>query len=99
LPRCRCSAALFSGGRGLADNENPRGLLLDLLDGCEEIVFACRQEGRDGHWYANFGYYAGDEQRKAYRAPGRLCKLNVRTGELTVMLDDPEGTVRDPQAH
>ncbi|MFH1719770.1 MAG: hypothetical protein ABIF19_20655, partial [Planctomycetota bacterium] len=87
------------GDRGLAGNENPRGLLLDLLDACEEIVFACRQEGADGHWYANFGYYAGDEQRKAYRALGRLCKLNVRTGELTVLLDDPEGTVRDPQVH
>jgi len=80
-----------------AVNTSPRALLLD--NGCEEIVFACRQEGRDGHWYANFGYYAGDEQRKAYRALGRLCKLNVRTGELTVMLDDPEGTVRDPQVH
>jgi hypothetical protein len=74
-------------------------LLLDILGGYEDIVFACRQEGKDGHWYANFGYYAGDEQRKAYRALGRLCKLNVRTGKLTTLLDDPQGSVRDPQVH
>ena len=53
----------------------------------------------DGHWYANFGYYAGDVQRKAYRALGRLCKLNVRTGKLTNLVDDRGGTVRDPQVH
>ncbi len=30
---------------------------------------------------------------------GRLCRLNLRTGKLTVLLDDPEGSVRDPQVH
>jgi hypothetical protein len=82
-----------------AASDTPREVLLDLLGGHEEIVFACRQEGKDGHWYANFGYYAGNNQRKAYAALGRLCKLNVRTGELTNLVDDPEGTVRDPQVH
>ncbi|MHC4586076.1 MAG: HzsA-related protein [Planctomycetota bacterium] len=65
----------------------------------DEIIFACRQLNYDGHWYANFGYYADNAERKAYRAMGRLCKLNIRTGQLTVLLDDPEGTVRDPQVH
>lgn len=89
-----------AGGRqGGAASESPREVLLDLLGGYAEIVFACRQEGHDGHWYANFGYYAGDEQRKAYKALGRLCKLNVRTGDLATLVDDPEGTVRDPQVH
>ncbi|MHC4228389.1 MAG: HzsA-related protein [Planctomycetota bacterium] len=88
-----------AGQQGPAGSDSPDELLLDLLGGYEEIVFACRQEGKDGHWYANFGYYAGDGQRKAYRALGRLCKLNVRTDELTVLIDDPKGTVRDPQVH
>ena len=86
-------------GRQKSTNNSPKVLLLDLLGRYEEIVFACRQEGKDGHWYANFGYYAGDEQRKAFRALGKLCKLNVRTGKLTMLLDDPKGTVRDPLVH
>ena len=65
----------------------------------DEIIFACRQLNYDPHWYANFGYYADNAERKAYRAMGRLCKLNVRTGEVTVLLDAPEGTIRDPQVH
>jgi len=34
-----------------------------------------------------------------YGSYGRLCVLNVRTGDVTVLLDDPEGAVRDPQVH
>jgi hypothetical protein len=93
--------SLVSGvtlGKESTDNSSEE-LLLDLLGEYEEIVFACRQEGKDGHWYANFGYYAGNEQRKAYRALGQLCKLNIRTGKLTMLLDDPKGSVRDPQVH
>jgi hypothetical protein len=74
-------------------------IVLEAMGDCEEIVFACRQEGLDGHWYANFGYYAASENRKAYRALGRLCKLDVRTGEVALLIDDPEGTIRDPQVH
>lgn len=69
------------------------------MAGVEEIVFACRQLHTDGHWYANFGYYAENAERKAYRAMGRLCKLNIRTGKVTTLLDDPKGTIRDPQVH
>ena len=69
------------------------------MAGVEEVVFACRQLNYDGHWYANFGYYAENADRKAYRAMGRLCKLNLRTGQVTVLLNDPQGTIRDPQVH
>ena len=65
----------------------------------DEIVFAARPFGADFHWYANFGYYACDENLKAYSVGGRLCKLNPRTGDVTVLVDDPEGGVRDPQVH
>jgi len=34
-----------------------------------------------------------------YGEGGRLCRLNLRTGELTVLLDDPQGGIRDPQVH
>ena len=84
----------------------------------DEIVFATRDHYRDGHWYANFGYYAygterptdKDDPRMAYVSAdsgnlavgpvygrqGRLCALNIRTGALRLLVDDPEGTVRDP---
>jgi len=66
------------------------------MAGVEDIVFAARQLHTDPHWYANFGYYGPDSSRKAYRDGGRLCRLNLRTGNVTVLLDDPKGGVRDP---
>jgi len=67
--------------------------------GVKEIVFAARECGVDGHWYANFGYYSFDRKRKLYRRQGRLCKLDVATGKVTLLVDDPEGSVRDPVVH
>jgi hypothetical protein len=72
------------------------------FDGCEEIVFAERGAGRDpgGHYYANFGYASVDPDLWIHGADGgRLLKLNVRTGELVPLLDDPGGAVRDPVVH
>ncbi|MHC4570190.1 MAG: hypothetical protein ACYTE3_31115, partial [Planctomycetota bacterium] len=67
--------------------------------GVEEIIFSSRQPGAGGHWYENFGYYSQDPSKKLYGARGRLCRLNVRTGALSVLLDDAEGSIRDPQVH
>lgn len=77
--------------------------------GSREIVFAMRKPVPDGHWYANFGYYAecekGDGVRHAaisggravaYADGGRLCKWDPASGRVTVLLDDPGGGVRDP---
>jgi len=63
-----------------------------------QIVFAERPYGLDGHWYANFGYYADNENRLPGPTPGgKLCILDLETGNVQVLLDDPEGSVRDPQ--
>ncbi len=72
---------------------------ISAVDPLEEIIFATRQVGSDGHWYANFGYYAFDEDDKLYRAGGRLCRLNLKTGNVKLLLDDLQGAVRDPQVH
>jgi len=91
------------------------GLLAAVLEGpmagCEEIIFAQRVSGRD-HWYGNFGHYCNpkspysngaliktDDMRYAFGDGGRLCRFNLRTGELRVLLDDPAGGIRDPNVH
>jgi len=93
----------------------PGGLLEAALDGpmagVEEIVFAVRTSVQR-HYYENFGF--GIVPRDEYPLPepgpaappvplfgkgGRLCRLNLHSGEMTVLLDDPEGAVRDPQVH
>jgi len=70
--------------------------------GVRRIVFAERHPGRDpqGHYYANFGYSCTDPNTWLHgRDGGRLCSLDVRTGEVGVLVDDPGGAVRDPQVH
>ncbi len=76
------------------------GFLEKDMEWLEEIVFAVRGMGRDGHWYANFGHHVKNPKQVMYGpAGGRLCRLNLHTGELKVLLDDPEGGVRDPHVH
>ena len=73
---------------------------LTLMDGAEEIVFAERALYADGHYYANFGGWSDDPDKFLYPPDGsRLSKLNLRTREVTVLLDDPDGNIRDPRVH
>lgn len=64
----------------------------------EEIVFAVRQP-RGDHWYENFGHAISDENKAAYGAGGHLCKLDLVSGRVTVLLAASQGSVRDPQVH
>ena len=81
------------------------------MAGISEIVFAVRPVLCE-HWYANFGYYSDTRltrthfprnalkgKRVAYLEGGRLCRLNLVTGGLKVLLDDRQGGVRDPVVH
>ena len=79
--------------------ENLAGILAGPLRDIEEIVFSCRQPGKDGHYYANFGYYCTNSASHIYGAMGRLCKYNIRNKKLTVLLEDLKGGIRDPQVH
>jgi len=76
-----------------------QALVSGPMRGAREIVFAVRQPGKDGHWYANFGYRCENEASYVHGAMGRLCKVNLLTGELTTLLEDLDGAVRDPQVH
>ena len=86
-------------------NAVPSGRLLSEalegpMAGVDEIIFAVRAPGRDGHWYANFGYHSSNENQMQYGVDGgRLLRLNLRTGQLKTILDDPGGGVRDPHVH
>jgi len=75
------------------------------MAGLEDIVFAERPVIGE-HWYANFGYYAaGDGKNQSsrggrlYRDGARLCKLHLSNREVTKLLEDPLGGIRDPQVH
>jgi arylsulfatase A-like enzyme len=81
-----------------APNQSEKAL--ELMGDAEEIVFAVRGLYGDGHYYANFGHWSDDPNKMMYAEGGsRLCKLNLRTRQVTVLLDDPEGGVRDPRVH
>lgn len=69
------------------------------MQGVEEIVFAIRNIGVDGHWYANFGYYADDDKRLPHFEGGKLCVYEIDSGKVRTLVDDPKGSVRDPQVH
>jgi len=75
--------------------------LRPILDGLDfdEIIFSVRQNGKDGHWYANFSYWSDNPERSMYTDHAKLCALNVKTNEVRVILDAPDGGVRDPHMH
>lgn len=70
------------------------------MAGVSDIVFCARRPNdSDGHWYANFGYYAHDPQRKAWREGTKLYRWNLATRQARVLIDDLRGGARDPQVH
>lgn len=78
----------------------------------DKVVFAARKIGSDGHWYANIGYYSDwdfeppgqqvhrdGEKRVTYLPGGKLGVLELATGKVRWLIDDPAGGVRDPVVH
>ncbi len=101
-------ASLFclgTGGRATPNDQAARDTVLSgLAHPVDEIVFAARLGYDDPHWYANIGYYCDDEHQKAYAGNGKadagqLCKLEVSSGKVTVLVDAQGGSVRDPEVH
>ena len=66
-----------------------------------EILFVVRKPSIDPHWYANFGYFAHDENQFPFHlgAASWMKILNVDTGEVRTIFEDAGGTIRDPQIH
>ncbi len=107
LPEPHVQAVIAAGRRAAMEARRARAARqiegLRAL-GASQVVFAVRPIVPE-HWYANFGYYAADgpsyfgNPSRLYRDGGRLCRLDLATGEVVVLLDDPAGGVRDPQVH
>jgi hypothetical protein len=81
-----------------------RGLERLAQLGIDQIVFVTRLSYDDSHWYANIGYYCDNENKKAYAGNGKpdeskLYELNIKTGEVRVLLDGNGGSIRDPEVH
>ncbi|NUM52258.1 MAG: PD40 domain-containing protein [Candidatus Hydrogenedentes bacterium] len=74
-----------------------RNSLIDPAANSVPIVLAVRKLGNDGHWYANFGYYAEGPQRVTYADGARLLKVDPATGDTTTIFEDSRGGIRDPQ--
>ena len=108
-------AARVAWGDGRQGREPPgaagaAGLRARAAAIAPEIVFAVRGAGKDAwHYYANFGYEVSPEPGKVTGrvfttwkyggAGGRLCRMDLRTGEIATIFADPAGDVRDPCVH
>lgn len=69
------------------------------FDEVQEILFVQRGRYEDPHWYANIGYFCDDEKMPAYTTGAQLCKLNFKTGKITILLETDRGCIRDPKLH
>ncbi len=71
---------------------------LKAMHGAEEVVFVERAIYRDGHFYRNFGGDSIDPNQWFHAPDGsRLCKINLRTKQVTVIMEVAKGDIRDPR--
>jgi hypothetical protein len=70
------------------------GLVSDALKGgmnqSPEIIFCTRGPYKDGHWYANIGYFCDDVNDKAYHGSGKPDTSEVNTGG-ELLCGSPQG--------
>ena len=83
-PNATPAAAASGGAAKYAPGPLLNRSLAGPLAGVDEIIFAERVSMKD-HWYVNFGYYSNDPNRPGYGDGGRLSRLNLRTGRITVL--------------
>jgi len=83
------------------DGVNPDALkeLPVEFNNCQEIIFVQRGGYSDPHWYANIGYFCDDEKKTAYASGAQLCKLNLKTHKVSILLETDKGCIRDPKVH
>jgi hypothetical protein len=60
--------------------------------------FTPAKPGEEWRWGGHKGPLYGQVWKYGDRG-GQLCRLNLRSRQVTVLLNDPKGDVRDPQVH
>lgn len=69
-------------------------------EGIPDYIFCLRKRPGDPHWYANFGHYAKSSEDKLWADGGSaLCKYESSTGKISFLMEDANGTFRDPVVH
>ena len=101
--RGRLDAEATQRRRAERSDKRRRAAMAQLVqhDGeLREVIFATRGDSKNGHWYANYGMTCHDPTGFLYGDGGaQLCRLSLETGRVTLLLDEPEGSIRDPQVH
>jgi hypothetical protein len=69
------------------------------MKGVEELVSTWHSRVDDIHWYVNFGYLCHNPARKMTFTGSTLSVVNIARQDVRVLLDDPNGAIRDPQVH
>ncbi|MDP6054598.1 MAG: hypothetical protein QF879_19830, partial [Candidatus Latescibacteria bacterium] len=66
----------------------------------EEIIFSVRKGTRGYNWFGDLSYHQVAPSCKMYCAGGSSLRImNLRTGKLRTLIEDSEGTLRDPHIH
>ncbi|MBE0536793.1 MAG: hypothetical protein IH624_14090 [Phycisphaerae bacterium] len=112
MMRCRIAAFVLMLQAAIASAALPTletvnsGVMHDALKdlpaelaACEEIIFLQRGGYEDPHWYANIAYFCDDENNLAYTTGAQLCRLNLKTGKISILLETENGCIRDPKVH
>ncbi len=70
---------------------------MTALQAVKRIVFAVRGlKKNDLHFYENYGQSSSGGWSHDVNGFGRLCILDIATGKVKTILEDPKGAVRDP---
>ncbi len=74
-----------------------RALLANPLVADAPILFVTRPQYRRDHHNTATLFQTGEINTGKFSGPGALKLLDVRTGEVTTLLEAPEGVIRDPE--
>jgi hypothetical protein len=96
------SGAAGAGERTPAPLTSTPGLREQMLAelGPQTVLFVERPLARtfaDTHWYAN--HPAPRPPKISFRVTTRLCRLDLAIGKQQVVLESPDGWIRDPAVH
>jgi len=107
-PAAEGPALLNKGLQALGDTEE---IVFALRGECRDLwhwyanfgyeiapEFTPAKPGEEWRWGGHKGPLYGKVWKYGDRG-GQLCRCNLRTGQVRVLLDDPKGDVRDPQVH